>query len=84
MASGTPVAVFANSSLREVVGDAGLVIEDGNAAAMAGAVSMLLADQAERERRVVEGRARAAMFTWERAAEATLGVYRDVLARRMS
>ncbi|MGH7721333.1 MAG: glycosyltransferase family 4 protein [Candidatus Dormibacteria bacterium] len=82
MASGAPVAVFDNSSLREVVGDAGLVIEDGNAAAMVAAVSRLLADHGERGRRAARGRGRAAAFTWERAAAATLSVYRGVLSAR--
>jgi glycosyltransferase involved in cell wall biosynthesis len=82
MAAGAPVAAFDNSSLREVVGDAGLVIADGNAAAMAGAVSRLLGDPADRARRVRLGRERAASFTWEAAAAATLRVYDTVLEHR--
>jgi glycosyltransferase involved in cell wall biosynthesis len=82
MASGAPVAVFDNSSLREVAGDAGIVVADGDAAAMATAVSGLLGDPGERQRRAQAGRARAAAFTWERAAEATLRVYDSVLERR--
>ncbi len=82
MSAGTPVAVFDNSSLREVVGDAGVVVADGDAAAMAAAVSHLLADARERERRVAIGRERAATFTWVRTATATLDVYRAVLEAR--
>jgi glycosyltransferase involved in cell wall biosynthesis len=82
MASGTPVAVFDNSSLREVVGDAGLVIADGDAAAMAEAVSRVLADGQERRRRVEMGRQRAATLTWSQTAAATLDVYRRVLEAR--
>lgn len=82
MAAGTPVAVFDNSSLREVVGDAGLVIRDGDAAGMALAVSGVLADPAERDRYAGLGRARAAGFTWEATAQATLRVYTAVLAGR--
>jgi len=82
MAAGAPVAVFDNSSLREVVGEAGLVIEDGDGAAMAGAVSALLGDPAERARRARLGRNRAALFTWEAAAAATLRVYATALERR--
>jgi glycosyltransferase involved in cell wall biosynthesis len=82
MAAGAPVAVFHNSSLPEVVGDAGIVVPDGDAAAMAAAVSRLLAVDEERERRVQAGRARAGAFTWEKAAAATLSVYETVLDRR--
>jgi glycosyltransferase involved in cell wall biosynthesis len=82
MACGAPVAVFDNSSLREVVGDAGLVIADGDGAEMAAAVSRLLDDRQEREHRAQMGRDRAASFTWERAAAATLRVYEMVLERR--
>ncbi len=81
MAAGAPVAVFDNSSLREVVADAGLVVEDGNAALMVAEVSALLANPAERERRVAAGRERAAQFTWENTAAATLRVYQRVLTQ---
>jgi glycosyltransferase involved in cell wall biosynthesis len=82
MAAGAPVAVFDNSSLREVVGEAGLVIADGDGAAMAGAVSRLLGDSADRARRARLGRERAARFNWEAAAAATLRVYATVLQHR--
>jgi glycosyltransferase involved in cell wall biosynthesis len=82
MAAGAPVAVFDNSSLPEVVGDAGIVVADGDAAAMAAAVSRLLGDDEERGRRVQAGRARAGAFSWERAAAATLSVYDTLLDRR--
>jgi glycosyltransferase involved in cell wall biosynthesis len=81
MACGAPVAVFDNSSLREVVGEAGLVVADGDGAAMAAAVSRLLGDPAERERFARRGRERAASFTWDRAAADTLSVYERVLER---
>jgi glycosyltransferase involved in cell wall biosynthesis len=79
MAAGTPVAVFNNSSLPEVVGDAGLVIPDGDSGAMAEAVGRILGDGRERERRRTMGRERAAEFRWDRVAEATVTVYRAVL-----
>jgi glycosyltransferase involved in cell wall biosynthesis len=82
MASGAPVAVFDNSSLREVVGDAGIVVPDGDAVAMATAVSGLFSDRAEHERRAQAGQAWAAAFTWERASAATLRVYETVLDQR--
>ena len=76
MACGAPVAAFRNSALPEVAGDAALLVEDGDAAAMAAAVSWLLGEPAERERRAAAGRDRAAGFTWARSAAAHLDVYR--------
>jgi alpha-1,3-rhamnosyl/mannosyltransferase len=81
MAAGLPVAVFDNSSLEEVVGDAGLLIDDGDAALMAEAVSELLGNPKEHARRASMGRARASSYTWDRAARATLEVYSSVLGR---
>ncbi len=78
MAAGLPVAVFDNSSLAEVVGDAGVLVKDADVAAMSDAVLRLLSDPGERERRAAMGRRRAAGFTWERAARETLTVYRRV------
>lgn len=79
MASGAPVIAFANSAIPEVCGDAGILVEDGNAAAMAAAASSLLDDPRERGRRVDAGRSWATGFTWERSARAHLEVYRRVL-----
>lgn len=82
MAAGAPVAVFDNSSLREVVGDAGLVIADGDAGAMVDAVSRLLAEPGTRERLAEQGRERAATFSWKTTAAETLRVYSRVLSAR--
>ncbi len=79
MASGAPVAVFDNSSLPEVVGDAAMVAPDGDAATMAALVAAVLADRSEQQRFSLKGRAHARAFTWERAATATLAVYERVL-----
>ncbi len=38
MACGTPVVSFSNSSLREVVGDGGVLVEDGDIAGMVDAL----------------------------------------------
>jgi glycosyltransferase involved in cell wall biosynthesis len=82
MAAGAPVAVFDNSSMREVVGDVGLVLADGDAAAMTDAVSEVLADPGARERLSIQGRERAATFSWESIAASTLRLYAQVLEAR--
>jgi alpha-1,3-rhamnosyl/mannosyltransferase len=80
MACGCPVAACANSALPEIAGDAALLVAEGPLGemgeAMTAAVSPLLADPVERARRGELGRLHAEAFTWERAAGATLHVYR--------
>jgi len=81
MASGVPVVASRNSSLPEVVGDAGVLLDALTPDAIAGALRPLLADPEARRRLGDAGKARAATFTWERAAERTVDAYRDALAR---
>ncbi|HIQ02105.1 MAG TPA: glycosyltransferase family 1 protein, partial [Anaerolineales bacterium] len=77
MACGTPVACSNTSSLPEVVGDAALTFDPTDTAGIADAVARLLEDadlQADLRER---GLRRAARFSWERTARATLTVYRE-------
>lgn len=78
MACGAPVACSNIPSLREVVGDAGIFF-DLNVDAMQKTLEHLLNDPGWRERLRERGLARAAQFSWERAARATLQVYQDVV-----
>ena len=78
MACGAPAVVFDNSAMPEVAGDAALVVADGDAAAMAEAVSRLLGDPTDRERHAAAGRAWAASFARGRSAAAHLDVYRSL------
>jgi alpha-1,3-rhamnosyl/mannosyltransferase len=71
MACGTPVIAVDRAPLPEVVGDAGIVVPIDDDAAMSAAVTRLREDATERARRVAAGRARAAEFTWARAAART-------------
>jgi glycosyltransferase involved in cell wall biosynthesis len=76
MASGTPVVATRAGALPEVTGDAAILVDDRNPAALAGAIERALAD---RERLVAAGLARAAEFTWAETARRTLAVYRELL-----
>ncbi len=82
MACGAPVAMFANSSLLEVAGDAAILVNDGDAKALGKAVSKLIGDPKDRERRVKAGIEWARHFTWKRTALDTLKVYERVLRSR--
>jgi glycosyltransferase involved in cell wall biosynthesis len=78
LAAGTPVVAYAGGAVAEVVGDAGLLVPSGDDDALAGALCRLLTDASLRERLAGRARARASAFSWDRAAEATLEVYRSL------
>jgi glycosyltransferase involved in cell wall biosynthesis len=80
MASGTPVCAANASSLPEVVGDAGLLFDPKDVTAMADCLARLLTDKALRERLIAAGIERAARFTWDEAAEATLAELQAAVA----
>jgi glycosyltransferase involved in cell wall biosynthesis len=80
MARGVPVACSDRASLPEVAGDAALLFDPEDPAAIAAAVERLLRDHEEADRLRVAGRARAARFTWARAAELTLASYERALS----
>jgi glycosyltransferase involved in cell wall biosynthesis len=62
-------------------GETGLVVEPGDAGALAAAVNRLLADAALRARMGLAGQSRVRqVFTLEAMADATSAVYRDVLS----
>ena len=75
MACGTPVVTSNVSSLPEVVGDAGLMVEPADVESLAAAIERVLEDGGLRREMVQRGLARAKEFTWERAARRLLGVY---------
>lgn len=80
MACGTPVVVSDASSLPEVAGAAGVLVGPDDTAGWAAALSALAADPDRRAALSAAGLARAARFTWRRAARETTAVYRHVLA----
>jgi glycosyltransferase involved in cell wall biosynthesis len=80
MARGVPVACSNASSLPEVAGDAAILFEPHDEAAIAAAIERLLGDESEAARLRTAGLRRAGEFSWERTARATLEVYRRALA----
>ncbi|KKU46058.1 MAG: Glycosyl transferase group 1 [Microgenomates group bacterium GW2011_GWC2_46_7] len=71
MGCGAPVAVANNSSLPEVVGDAGLIF---NAADPADIARAIIEIKTNREQWVKQSLARAKHFSWEKCAQETLSV----------
>jgi glycosyltransferase involved in cell wall biosynthesis len=85
MACGTPVIASDGGALPEVVADGvtGMITPAGDAAALAGAIESLLADQARCREMGEAGHRRVLdLFTWPRTAAETVTVYDAVIAAR--
>lgn len=80
LACGVPVVATSASSLPEVVGDAGLLVEPADAAALATALRSLLSNPALERTLVERAAAQAGRFTWAGAADQTAAVFREALA----
>src|SRR5581483_108978 len=78
MACGTPVVTSTAAAIPEMVGDAALTVDPLDVEALAGAIATVLDDEALRRRMAARSIERAAMFSWETAARAALGVYQRV------
>ena len=79
MARGVPVACSDASSLPEVAGDAALLFDPREEAAISASLQRLLGDRELRERLIERGRERVRAFTWERTAQLTLASYARAL-----
>lgn len=80
MASGVPVVVSNTSSLPEVVGDAGLLVDPYDVDALADALTRALDDEALRRTLVKKGRLRAQSFSWYTAARQLHQYYVSLLS----
>ncbi|HUS08832.1 MAG TPA: glycosyltransferase family 1 protein [Pyrinomonadaceae bacterium] len=76
MKCGAPVIVGNRTSLPEVVGDAGILVDPFNADAIAEAMDKVISDSNLRAHLSVKGLARAKLFDWRETARQTLAVYR--------
>ncbi|HXH20989.1 MAG TPA: glycosyltransferase family 1 protein [Dehalococcoidia bacterium] len=79
MAVGAPVITSNTTSLPEVAGDAALLVDPTSAGAIAEAMRHCYLNAAVKADLARRGRRRAAAFTWDRAARATVATYRRVL-----
>jgi len=79
MACGTPVIASNRSSLPEVVGEGGILVEPTDVEALAEAMEVLLVDDALRAELRQRALAQAAKFSWKQTALETLAIYRKVV-----
>ncbi|HMA16995.1 MAG TPA: glycosyltransferase family 1 protein, partial [Thermoanaerobaculia bacterium] len=80
MACGTPVVASDIEPLREVAGEAAILVAPRDAPAFALEIERALEDEATRERLREAGLRRAALFTWEKAAATTAAVLEEAAA----
>lgn len=79
MACGCPVVAYPGGSVAEVLGDGGVLVEDGNFAALLDAARSLACDAAARHRLALKARARAQVFDVRRSVDQIAAEYRAVL-----
>jgi phosphatidylinositol alpha-mannosyltransferase len=82
MACRCPVVAYPGGSVAEVISDGGVLVPDGDEAALRGAVSRLVADPAYRAEMAAIARARAQHFDLRRAVERLVSEYHAVLGTR--
>jgi glycosyltransferase involved in cell wall biosynthesis len=78
MASGVPVIVSDTPAMSEAVADAAIRVAPEDDEGFTVAMWRLLSDDALRADMIAKGLKRAESFSWRRAAEETLEVYRKV------
>lgn len=79
MAAGVPVVTSNVSSLPEVVGEAGLLVDPKSSAEIASAVERIMNDATLAKELIRKGYERVTHYSWVKMAEQTLAVYKEVL-----
>ena len=84
MACGTPVITSNVTSLPEVVGEAGIMVDPEDNQAIVAAVLRLMNDSGYRADLARRGEQRAKAFSWEKSAETVAQVYERAIASKVS
>lgn len=81
MTAGVPVIGSSSGAIPEVIGDAGLIVPERDAAALANALDALLQDTTLRAEMIERGRERArSRFDWPVIARQTVELFQDAMA----
>src|SRR3989344_3657288 len=75
---GTPVIAADNSSIGEVVGDAGILFETGDLEMLTKNIERILSDDLLRDDLIKRGTERAKDFSWDASARKTLDVFNNL------
>jgi len=82
MSSGCPVITSNRSSLPEVAGEAGILVDPDNTQQLVAAMRLVLNDIGLAQKMRQLGQNRAELFSWQRCARETAAVYRHFLYDR--
>jgi len=78
LAAGTPVVGYRAGAVEEVVADAGVLVDPDEGGSLGGALVTYLEDAGLQASLRARARPRAALFSWDKAASATLELYREL------
>ncbi|MFS0555793.1 glycosyltransferase family 4 protein [Brevibacillus sp. 179-C9.3 HS] len=82
MACGLPVITSNNSSLREIAGDAALLVDPKNNKMIAQNIERVLTDQFLRAKLIQKGFYQREKFTWDKVAEKTIESYEKCMSSK--
>jgi glycosyltransferase involved in cell wall biosynthesis len=82
MACGTPVVSSNATSLPEVAGNGALLFDPYNIEEIAETIYKVLTDEIIRSELVAKGLERVKLFSWEKTAQITLSVYKEVYSAK--
>lgn len=78
MQCGVPVITSNTSSLPEIVGEKGVMVNPNDVQELAIQMDLLISDEGLRKENIRYGLSRAQMFSWEKCAQQTQAVYESV------
>jgi len=78
MASSTPIITSNITSMPEIVGDAGILIDPYDANSIEAAIEEIVFDRSKREYLIAAGLKRANNFSWDKTAKETLEVFNSL------
>jgi glycosyltransferase involved in cell wall biosynthesis len=82
MAHGTPVLTANNSSMPEVAGDAGLLVDALDVDSIKNGLSTLIGDKAIRDKLASNTKKNAARFNWDQSARQLVSVFEKVAGNK--
>ena len=80
MACGTPILTSNVNGLKEIAGDAALLMDPNDTESIAGGIQKILANEGLQKSLSARGLERSALFTWDRCARKTLDLLEEVAA----
>lgn len=79
MACACPMICSNTTSIPEVAGEAAIQLAPADVDGWVRAIEQIVSDKAKRQEIIEDGQKRAALFSWERTARETMGIYQTLL-----